>query len=122
MRIIAKTSFIASTATPLIQITFDVYTNQHFEVLFTLKDDNSAKAVKANLNKIVKTLVLLKSELSQAEYFAFFNRLMITLDDYRTHLFNSDGMFESDLNDLSQMVKDAIATEEAKQAKKQAKK
>lgn len=121
MQIITKRSFVASTAVPLVKITFDVYAQkQHFEVVFTLKDETAKKTVAQNLRKVISTIVLIESELSENEYFEFLAKLVTALDDHRTLLI--DGTEKTNQIDFLKMIMQEIALYKAKQAKKLLKK
>lgn len=121
MQIITKRSFVASTAVPLVKITFDVYAQkQHFEVIFTLKDEAAKKTIAQNLRKVISTIVLIESELSENEYFEFLAKLVTALDDHRTLLI--DGTEKTSQIDFLKMIMQEIALYKAKQAKKALKK
>ena len=121
MQINTKRSFVASTAVPLVKITFDVYAQkQHFEVIFTLKDETAKKTVAQNLRKVISTIVLIESELSENEYFEFLAKLVTALDDHRTLLI--DGTEKTNQIDFLKMIMQEIALYKAKQAKKALKK
>lgn len=129
MHIQISTSFVASTAVPMIKTVFDVYaTKQHFEVQFDIKDDQNKDSLKKNLSKTVKTLILLESELSKSEYRVFFDRFIEVFAKYRFYFFASErdcnfGYRISTLTeqDFTFKLYDTIEAEKARQAKLNAK-
>ena len=128
MHIQISTSFVASTAVPMIKTVFDVYATQHFEVQFDIKDDQNKDSLKKNLSKTVKTLILLESELSKSEYRVFFDRFIEVFAKYRYYFFASkrDCNFGYRISTLTEQdftfkLCDAVEAEKARQAKLNAK-
>lgn len=123
MQILAKQKFIASTATPLIQITFDVYTSkQHFEVQFSIEDETSKKVIAKNLKKTIATLALVKTELTEGDFLTFVARVVSSLDEYRFNLFDAEKILNISQHDLLRLFFAEIAAHEDKQREKAAKK
>lgn len=119
MQVTAKQKFIASTATPLIQITFDVYAlKQHFEVVFSIDDETSKKSIAKNLKKTVATLALVKSELQEHDFLNFLAKVVSSLDEYRFNLFDFDQISNISQHDLLRLFFTEIATHEEKQRAK----
>ena len=121
MHIQINTSFVASTAVPVIKTVFDVYAQkQHFEVQFDLKDDRaSKKVVDQNLNKVVKNLILIESELDQFEYKSFYRRFIDQFEQYASFMLSAEKI--NGFDSFRTCVHNAIQDEKAKQAKRLAK-
>lgn len=126
MQIITKRSFVASTATPLIQIAYDVYADQHFEIVFSIKDETSKKALAHNLKKTIANFALVQSEFSESDFLEFLAKAVTTLDDYRGHLFDAEKVNNISQLDFLKLILQEIAVYKhalkAKEAKKALKK
>lgn len=123
MQILAKQKFIASTVTPLVQITFDVYASkQHFEVQFTVEHEENKKTLAKNLKKTIATLALVKTELSEGDFLTFLSKVVTSLDEYRFYLFDAEKVLNISQLDLLRLFFTEIALHEEKQREKAAKK
>ncbi|MFU9046327.1 hypothetical protein ACNAUY_08030 [Acinetobacter tibetensis] len=123
MQVTSKRKFIASTATPLVQITFDVYAQkQHFEVQFTVEDEISKKSLAKNLKKTIANLALVKTELSEGDFLTFLAKVVSSLDEYRYHFFDAEKVTNISQLDLLRLFFAEIAQHEEKQREKAAKK
>lgn len=121
MQVITKRAFIASTAVPLIQITCDVYASQHFEIVFTIKDETVKKTIAQNLKKTIANFALVQSEFSESEFLEFLAKAVTTLDDYRCHLFDAEKVSDISQIDFLKLILQEIAIYKAKLLEKQAK-
>lgn len=121
MKVTVKRSFVASTAVPLIKINFDVYSKQHFEIMFTLKDETSKKAIAHNLKKTIANLALVKSEFSEGEFLEFVAKAVSTLDNYRNHLFDAEKLINISQLDFLKLILQEIELHRIAQLAKSAK-
>lgn len=117
-----KKRFIASTEVPLIEFTFDVYVNaQHFEIVFTLKDDQSKTAIAHNLRKTLQNFALVESEFSDADYLVFLAKVVSALDVYRNYIFDAEKVENISQIALLELFFTEIAMQKSKRKIKQKK-
>lgn len=122
MQIIAKRAFIASTAVPLVQITYEVYSTQRFDITFTLKDETTKKAIAHNLRKTIMNLALVQSEFSENDFLVFLAKAVALLDNYRCHLFDAEKVENISQVDFLKLIMQEIVIYKTKKAEKEAKK
>lgn len=122
MKVQSKRTFIASTDVPLIQIVYSVYAAQQFEIVFTIKDEISKKAIAHNLKKTIANFALVQSEFSENDFLVFLSKVVSTLDHYRYHLFEAQKVDNISQLDFLKLIMQEIAQHKAKAREKALKK